>query len=82
MEQPVQISELEVAHSEIEMLKADREMTAKIMLARNNEVAELRRALERVLSYIEVGNYYCAKKFADHTKIRTTSDRIKDGDYE
>ena len=82
MKLPVQISELEVARSEIEMLKADREMIAKIILARNNEVDELRRTMAQVLGYLNAGNYYCAKKIADHTKIRTTSDRIKDGDYE
>lgn len=74
----VQITELEVAHSEIEMLKADREMITKIILARNNEVSELRHRMVAIEQAINRGEYRLAKELADHTKIRTVDQRLRE----
>lgn len=75
---PIQITELEVAHSEIEMLKADREMITKIMLARNNEVSDLRHRMVAIQQAMNRGEYRLAKELSDHTKIRTVDQRLRE----
>lgn len=75
---PIQITELEVAHSEIEMLKADREMIAKIILARNNEVSDLRHRMVAIQQAMNRGEYRLAKELSDHTKIRTVDQRLRE----
>lgn len=53
-----------------------------IVLARNNEVSELRHRMVAIQQAMERREYRLAKELADHTTIRTTHQRLHDGDYE
>lgn len=53
-----------------------------IVLARNNEVNELRHRMVAIQQAMERREYRLAKELSDHTTIRTTHQRLHEGDYE
>ena len=53
-----------------------------IVLARNNEVSELRHRMTAIQAAMGRGEYRLAKELADHMTIRTTYERLHEGDYE
>lgn len=49
-----------------------------IVLARNNEVSDLRHRMVAIQQAMNRGEYRLAKELSDHTKIRTVDQRLRE----
>lgn len=75
---PLPMDELDVAHREVERLKGHLRALSNIVLARNNEVSELRHRMVAIEQAMNRGEYRLAKELSDHTKIRTVDQRLRE----